>query len=133
MVAVADVDALGVESVDRSHDPGSRAAGATTVLRAHGVLSGILGRRGESQTAGRRIPAKGMENLPRKTAKSPRVPDPPTMWHRLADESGQHRALVLTLAYCGLRWGEADRTAGAAMSSSCGGGCRCTRTPYSSV
>ena len=26
---------------------------------------------------------------------------------RLADESGQHRALVLTLAYCGVRWGEA--------------------------
>jgi integrase len=27
--------------------------------------------------------------------------------HRLADESGQHRALVFVLAYCGLRWGEA--------------------------
>jgi integrase len=26
---------------------------------------------------------------------------------RLADESGDHGALVLTLAYCGLRWGEA--------------------------
>ena len=26
---------------------------------------------------------------------------------RLADESGEHRALVLLLAYCGLRWGEA--------------------------
>ena len=26
---------------------------------------------------------------------------------RLADESGQHRALVLTLAYTGIRWGEA--------------------------
>ncbi|MDT5371489.1 MAG: hypothetical protein QOC62_5920 [Mycobacterium sp.] len=26
---------------------------------------------------------------------------------RLADESGQHRALVLVLAYCGIRWGEA--------------------------
>ena len=25
----------------------------------------------------------------------------------LADESGEHRALVLLLAYCGLRWGEA--------------------------
>jgi integrase len=25
----------------------------------------------------------------------------------LADESGRHRALVLVLAYCGLRWGEA--------------------------
>jgi integrase len=27
--------------------------------------------------------------------------------YRLADESGEHRALVLVLAYCGLRWGEA--------------------------
>lgn len=26
---------------------------------------------------------------------------------RLADESGEHWALVLLLAYCGLRWGEA--------------------------
>jgi integrase len=26
---------------------------------------------------------------------------------RLAHESGQHRALVLTLAYTGIRWGEA--------------------------
>ena len=27
--------------------------------------------------------------------------------HRLADECGEHRALVLLLAYCGMRWGEA--------------------------
>ena len=27
--------------------------------------------------------------------------------HRLASEAGQHRALVLTLAFCGIRWGEA--------------------------
>jgi integrase-like protein len=27
--------------------------------------------------------------------------------HRLAEESGEHRALVLTLAYTGIRWGEA--------------------------
>jgi integrase len=26
---------------------------------------------------------------------------------KLADESGQHRALVIVLAYCGIRWGEA--------------------------
>ena len=26
---------------------------------------------------------------------------------RLADASGEHRALVLVLAYCGMRWGEA--------------------------
>jgi len=27
--------------------------------------------------------------------------------HRLANESGEHRALVLTLGFCGTRWGEA--------------------------
>ncbi len=27
--------------------------------------------------------------------------------YRLADESGQYRALVLVLAYTGIRWGEA--------------------------
>jgi integrase len=27
--------------------------------------------------------------------------------HRLAGESGDHGALVLLLAFCGLRWGEA--------------------------
>jgi integrase len=47
-----------------------------------------------------------VENLPDKTAKRHvylTVDDVA----RLAAESGQHRALVLTLAYTGIRWGEA--------------------------
>jgi integrase len=47
-----------------------------------------------------------IENLPRKSAKR-RVYLSADDVHRLADESRQHRALVLTLAYCGVRWGEA--------------------------
>jgi integrase len=51
-------------------------------------------------------PARGIENLPRKTAKR-RVYLSAEDVARLADESGEHATLVLTLAYCGLRWGEA--------------------------
>lgn len=51
-------------------------------------------------------PAKGVENLPRKTAKRHVYLSADDV-HRLADESGAHRALVLTLAYTDIRWGEA--------------------------
>jgi integrase len=51
-------------------------------------------------------PAKGVENLPRKTARRHVYLSADDV-HRLADAAGQHRALVLVLAYCGIRWGEA--------------------------
>lgn len=82
---------------------------ATTVLRALGVLAGIL----DDAIADNRItknPARGLD--PKKREK----PTKPRRKHvyldhdavgRLADESGQHRVLVLALAYTGLRWGEA--------------------------
>ena len=44
--------------------------------------------------------------MPRKTAARTST-CPPATWTRLADEAGEHRALVLTLAYTGIRWGEA--------------------------
>jgi integrase len=99
--AVADVDLLSVaewigDMADKS---------ATVVLRVYGVLSGILA----DAVKGRRLPAnpaKGVENLPRKTGKR-RVYLSADDVERLADKSGEHRALVLVLAYCGLRWGEA--------------------------
>jgi integrase len=75
------------------------------VRRAYGVLSGTLA----SAVKGKRLaanPAKGVENLPRKTGKR-RVYLSAEDVRRLADESGQHRVLVLVLAYCGVRWGEA--------------------------
>jgi integrase len=106
-VRVADVDTLGIEDwVAAMIDKGR---GATTVLRAHGVLSGIL----SDAVKAKRIavnPAKGVENLPRKTARR-RVYLSADDVHRLADESGEHRTLILVLAYCGLRWWRSDRVA----------------------
>jgi integrase len=102
-VPVADVDVLSVEGwiaamVTKGH-------GATTVLRAYGVLSGVLA----DAVKGKRLavnPAKGVENLPRRTARRHVYLSADDV-HRLADECGGHRTLVLVLAYCGIRWGEA--------------------------
>jgi site-specific recombinase XerC len=102
-VSVVDVDVLGVEAWITSM--GRKGAGATTVLRAYGVLGGILA----DAVKAKRLavnPAKGVENLPRKSAKR-RVYLSADDVHKLADESGDRRSLVLVLAYCGLRWGEA--------------------------
>lgn len=102
-VAVADIDLLGIDAWITAMVRGG--SGATTVLRAHGVLAGIL----SDAVKGKRLavnPAKGVENLPKKTG-SRRVYLSADDVHRLAEECGEHRALVLVLAYCGLRWGEA--------------------------
>lgn len=101
--SVADVDVLAVESWITGMV--RKGAGATTVLRSHGVLSGIL----DDAVKAKRLamnPAKGIDGLPRKTAKR-RVYLSAEDVHRLADEAGENGALVLTLAYTGLRWGEA--------------------------
>ena len=94
-VSVSDIDLLGVESWITGMT--REGCGATTVLRAHGVLSGILADAVKGQTAGGQ-PCRGIENLPRKTAKRHVYLSADDV-HRLADESGEHRALVLTLAY----------------------------------
>ncbi|WP_137145081.1 site-specific integrase [Mycolicibacterium sp. CR10] len=102
-VSVVDVDVLAVEAWVT--EMVRKGAGATTVLRAHGVLSGIL----TDAVKARRLavnPAKGIEGLPRKSAKR-HVYLSSNDVARLAEEAGEHRALVLTLAYCGIRWGEA--------------------------
>lgn len=102
-VSVADVEVLGVETWIAAM--GAKGAGATTVLRAQGVLSGIL----SAAVKGKRLaanPCKDIAGLPRKTGKR-RVYLSADDVARLADKSGEHRALVLVLAYCGLRWGEA--------------------------
>ena len=99
---VADVDLAAVERWIASL---RRMSGATTVVRAYGVLAGIL----DDAVKAKRLvsnPARGAENLPRKHAKR-RVYLAPEDVGRLAAESGQHRVLVLVLAYCGIRWGEA--------------------------
>jgi integrase len=102
-VSVADVDVLGVEAWIASMT--RKGSGATTVIRAQGVLSGIL----TDAVKGKRLsanPAKSLDNLPRKLGKR-RVYLTADDVTKLADNAGEHRALVLTLAYCGLRWGEA--------------------------
>lgn len=75
----------------------------TIVIRAHGVLAGVLDdavRDGKIRTN----PARGVK-LPRKRGARSRY-----LTHNevqaVAEASG-HELLVYTLAYCGLRWGEA--------------------------
>jgi len=102
-VSVADMYVLGVESwIAGMVRAGS---GVTTVSRAHVVLSGILSDAVKSKRLAVN-PARGVENLPRQTAKRHVYLSADDVY-RLADESGKHRALVLVLAYCGLRWSEA--------------------------
>lgn len=82
----------------------SKRRSATTVLRAYGVLAGIL----DVAVKDRRLTAnvaRGV-NLPRKGRKERRY-----LTHdevsALALAAGDKATLVLVLAYCGLRWGEA--------------------------
>jgi integrase len=99
---VADVDPAAVE---RWIATMRKTSGATVVIGAYGVLAGIL----DDAVKSRRLAAnrsRGVENLPHKTGKR-RVYLTVDDVARLAVESGQHRALVLTLAYTGIRWGEA--------------------------
>lgn len=76
---------------------------ATTVLRAFGVLAGIL----DVAVKDRRVTvnvARG-SRLPRKVARAHRYLSHQQV-HDLAIASGKHQVLVLLLAYTGLRWGE---------------------------
>ncbi|MCA4722623.1 site-specific integrase [Mycolicibacterium fortuitum] len=79
--------------------------GATTVLRAHGVLSGVMGDAVKAKRLASN-PARGIDGLPRKTTRRHIYLSADDV-HRLAAESGEHRPLVYLLALCGLRWGEA--------------------------
>ncbi|MGO2658359.1 tyrosine-type recombinase/integrase [Mycetocola reblochoni] len=77
---------------------------ATSVLRDYGILAGIL----DTAVLDRRIPSNPSRGvaLPRKTKKQHRY-----LSHdealSLALHAGDRRPLILTLAYTGLRWGEA--------------------------
>src|SRR5271163_1040893 len=78
--------------------------GASVVKRTHHVLSGILADAVRDNLIARN-PAAGVK-LPRTTRKRPVY-----LTHQqvaaLASASGQYEGLVLTLSYCGMRWGEA--------------------------
>ncbi|NKZ77515.1 tyrosine-type recombinase/integrase [Rhodococcus hoagii] len=79
--------------------------GASVVIRAYGVLAGILDTAVKSGRLAKN-PARGVENLPRKQPK-PRVYLDHQQVEALANAAGDRRTLVLLLAYTGLRWGEA--------------------------
>ncbi|WP_145013434.1 site-specific integrase [Mycobacterium marseillense] len=102
-VSVADIDLAGVEVWIVSM--GAKGSGATTVIRAYGVLSGILADAVKAKRLAAN-PAKGVDNLPRKTARRHVYLSAEDVV-RLANGAGEHRALVLVLAYTGIRWGEA--------------------------
>jgi integrase len=97
------VTALSAGTAKSGHTkPGPR--GASTVLRAYGVLASIL----DVAVKDRRIasnPARGVE-LPRKVKRAH-----PYLTHEqvelLASSTKTHGTLVRFLAYTGLRWGEA--------------------------
>ena len=102
--AVGEIRHSDVQSWISKFSTDEKKRSATTILRAYGVLAGIL----DVAVHDRRIltnPARGI-NLPRKLKKEHRY-----LTHaevgRLAENSGKHRFLVYVLAYTGLRWGEA--------------------------
>lgn len=111
--AVADVRSTEVQAWVSELSTGreatrTRAASAakspTTVIRAFGVLAAIL----DDAVKDRRVltnAARGTR-LPRKTRRE-HVYLSHQQVEDLARESKSHRTLVLVLAYCGLRWGEA--------------------------
>ena len=77
---------------------------ATVVIRAHGILAGIL----DIAVRDRRItrnPARDIK-LPRKVPKE-HIYLSHQQVHQLAQASGDHHGLVLLLSYTGLRWAEA--------------------------
>ena len=77
---------------------------ATTTKRAFGVLSGILA----GAVKDRRIAANSCDGVRTKAKRAKeRVYLDDAQLARLAREAGSHRALVLVLGYCGVRWGEA--------------------------
>lgn len=80
----------------------------TVVIRAVGVLAGILD---DAVRDGRlsKNPARGADNLPRKMPKADRIYLTHNQVARLTAAIDDHTRsiLVLTLAYTGLRWGEA--------------------------
>jgi len=112
-VRVVDVDLDAVERwiadmgstvTDADGTVTKKGSGATVVLRAYGVLAGIL----DSAVKARRIaanPARTPENLPRKRPK-PRTYLTHEQVETLA-AAAKYPTLVRLLAYTGMRWGEA--------------------------
>jgi integrase len=86
----------------------SQPLSATVVLRALGVLSGILDVAVKDGRVSKNS-ARGVTNLPKKGSHKKRryLTHEEVVAFADATETGTQQALVLVLAYCGLRWGEA--------------------------
>ena len=83
-----------------------RRSGATTVIRAYGVLAGIL----DDAVKARRLRGQSGPRCGEPAAQdgaSAACTCPPMMSAGWPVSPGEHRVLVLVLAYCGIRWGEA--------------------------
>ncbi|GAA2750181.1 tyrosine-type recombinase/integrase [Amnibacterium kyonggiense] len=102
--AIGDIRYSEVQAwIRRLAPPGQASRAATKVKRAHGVLAGIL----DSAVRDRRIasnPARGVM-LPRKSPKA-RAYLSVEQVELLVELLPEHAALVYTLAYTGMRWGE---------------------------
>lgn len=106
-VALGDIRPTAVQQWISELSRGSADAkpvGPSVIRRSHFVLTGILADAARDNLIARN-PAAGIK-LPRTTRKRPVY-----LTHRqvsaLATAAGQHEAVVLLLAYTGLRWGEA--------------------------
>ncbi|MGK0715030.1 tyrosine-type recombinase/integrase [Leucobacter sp. W1153] len=77
--------------------------GPTTVRRANEVLAGILDT--AIPTNIKTNPAREIALPKKKTAKARRYLTHQQLWS-LAEASSSHQVQVLTLGYCGIRWGE---------------------------
>jgi integrase len=100
---VADVTTLDVETwIAEMSEAG---AGSTTIRRAHSVLAGIFNDAIKDRRLTRNA-VSAVENLPRRIVRRHRYLTADEV-HRLSESAGEHRVLVLVLAFCGLRWSEA--------------------------
>ncbi|OLP00073.1 hypothetical protein BVU76_22455 [Mycolicibacterium porcinum] len=80
-------------------------SGPVTVIRAHSVLAGLL----DDAVRDRRLltnPARNGMKLPRKTKREHPYLSDPQVWALANEAAPDKAAIILTLAYTGLRWGE---------------------------
>jgi len=98
---VADVDTLGVESWIAEM---AKLRSPTVVIRAHGVLAGILDDAVKAKRLGIN-PSRLVENLPKRSTKKHVYLNGEDV-HALASAAGDRATIVYVLAFTGLRWGE---------------------------
>lgn len=100
---LSDIDALQIETWIAEL---SRGKSATHVLRAHGILAGIL----DDAVKARRLasnPARNIDNLPKKHVKKHvYLTGEDVDALASACTTTDNQVIVYTLAFCGLRWGE---------------------------